>query len=62
MLYWYGNIPEETAWFRVRMAQWMERALYALIIVHFVLPWLGLVSRHTFAVTDRGCFSGRYGL
>lgn len=46
MLYWYGNIPEETAFFRVRLANGWQVLSYSLIIVHFVLPWLGVVSRH----------------
>ncbi len=46
MLYWYGNIPEETAWYRDRLQGGWQYLSYTLIIVHFVLPWLGLVSRH----------------
>lgn len=46
MLYWYGNIPEETAWFKYRIANNWQYLSYGLIIVHFVLPWLGVVSRH----------------
>lgn len=46
LLYWYGNIPEETAWFRERYEQgWMAYS-YLLIAVHFAIPFLGLLSRH----------------
>ncbi|MGE5648184.1 MAG: hypothetical protein ACM336_20595 [Acidobacteriota bacterium] len=45
MLIWYANLPEETVWFRDRLAgSW--RAVAALLIVgHFLAPFLVLVSR-----------------
>ncbi|MCY2973642.1 MAG: quinol:cytochrome C oxidoreductase [Planctomycetota bacterium] len=46
LLYWYGNIPEETAWFRVRISDGWQYLSYGLIIVHFAIPFLGLLSRH----------------
>ena len=46
LLYWYGNIPEETAWFKDRLAGGWEYLSYGLIAVHFVIPFLGLLSRH----------------
>ncbi len=46
LLYWYGNIPEETAWFRVRINDGWQYLSYGLIIVHFAIPFLGLLSRH----------------
>ena len=46
LLYWYGNIPEETNWYRERLSGGWAALGYLLIPVHFVLPWLGLVSRH----------------
>jgi len=46
MLIWYANIPEETAWFLHRSSGFWEGMAIALIIGHFVLPFLGLVSRH----------------
>ena len=51
MLIWYGNLPEETAWFARRGAStvepsgWSAVAL-ALLLGHFVLPFAGLLSRH----------------
>ncbi len=46
LLYWYGNIPEETVWFRVRWENGWYVYSYALIAVHFAIPLLGLLSRH----------------
>jgi hypothetical protein len=50
MLLWYANIPEETAWFKLRFtggwcAGWgMHSAV--LLFGHFVIPFFGLLSRH----------------
>ncbi len=46
MLQWYGNIPEETAWFKNRLANGWEYLSYASILLHFALPFLGMMSRH----------------
>ncbi len=46
LLYWYGNIPEETAWFRDRWENGWQMYSYALIACHFAIPLLGLLSRH----------------
>ena len=46
MLIWYANIPEETQFFMPRqIGPWVGVSL-ALIVVHFVLPFLGLMSKH----------------
>ncbi len=46
MLIWYANIPEETGWYLHRQSGvWLYLAV-ALIFGHFVIPFLGLVSRH----------------
>jgi hypothetical protein len=46
MLIWYANIPEETQFYMMRqIGPWAGVSL-ALIVVHFVLPFLGLMSRH----------------
>jgi hypothetical protein len=46
MLIWYANIPEETQWFLKRQTgQWAWVSL-ALILGHFVLPFLLLISRY----------------
>ncbi len=46
MLIWYANIPEETQFFMPRqIGPWVYVSL-ALIVVQFVLPFFGLMSRH----------------
>jgi hypothetical protein len=53
MLIWYGNIPEETAWFFRRGAfthdmysnAWSIVSL-ALLFGHLLIPFAGLLSRH----------------
>lgn len=57
MLYWYADIPEETHWFHYRMwdvaadgktytwGGWTAWSL-ALLVGHFAIPTLGLISRH----------------
>ena len=46
LLYWYGNIPEETFWFAVRLKDGWQYLAYALIPLHFAVPFLGTISRH----------------
>ncbi len=46
MLIWYANIPEETAWYRERVIGAWAPVAWGLVICHFVLPFLGLLSRH----------------
>jgi len=46
MLIWYGNIPEETEWFYHRqVGAWGVLSL-VLIFFHWMLPFLGTMSRH----------------
>jgi hypothetical protein len=54
MLYWYANLPEETEFIRIRQfashdgeqyGPWAWTSL-ALLFGHFVIPFLGLLSRH----------------
>jgi hypothetical protein len=52
MLYWYGNIPEETAWYLIRQSGSWGQVGLVLAIGAFVLPFAGLVSR--FAKRSRG--------
>jgi hypothetical protein len=45
LIIWSGNLPEEITWYRVRLAggwRWMG---LALLLFHFVLPFLLLLSR-----------------
>ncbi len=45
MLIWYGNLPEETGWYlRRQTGDWAWVGL-ALLFVHFLLPFLFLLSR-----------------
>lgn len=47
MLIWYANLPEENTWYMARqMGQWGWVSL-ALLIGHFCLPFLFLISRWT---------------
>jgi hypothetical protein len=45
MLYWYGNIPEETAWFLIRQSGGWGQVGLVLCFGAFVLPFAGLISR-----------------
>ncbi|NJL28411.1 MAG: hypothetical protein HC897_11250 [Thermoanaerobaculia bacterium] len=45
MLIWYGNIPEETAWFKHRWQHGWEVVSVLLAAGHFGLPFLFLLSR-----------------
>ena len=46
VLIWYANIPEETFWYRVRLEGNWSAFSYGLIPVHFIIPFLFLMSRH----------------
>ena len=44
-LMWYGNMPEETIWFKARMeGSWMTVSLL-LLVGHFVAPFFYLMGR-----------------
>ena len=45
-LIWYGNIPEETAWFYARLNNGWERIATLLVFGHFILPFWVILSRH----------------
>lgn len=45
LLYWYANIPEETVWYLRRQENGWEVVSVLLIVGHFVIPFLGLMSR-----------------
>jgi hypothetical protein len=47
MLIWYGNIPEETAWYLPRQTgPWLWWSLL-LLFGHFIVPFTALLSRRT---------------
>lgn len=45
LLYWYGNIPEETAWYHDRWGNGWQYVGLLLIVGHFALPFLATMSR-----------------
>ena len=47
MLYWYGNVPEETSWYLRRQAipAWGIWGFF-LVFGHFVAPFLFMLSKH----------------
>lgn len=45
-LIWYANIPEETAWFYLRMHHGWENIGRLLIFGHFMVPFWLILSRH----------------
>jgi hypothetical protein len=46
MLIWYADIPEETFWYLSRQQGVWVWVAVALLVGHFVIPFLGLMSRH----------------
>jgi hypothetical protein len=46
-LIWYANIPEETIFYRLRLEHGWKTVSQLLVIGHFVLPFIVLLSRHT---------------
>lgn len=46
MLIWYGNIPEETEWFFHRETHGWATVGIILVVCHWLLPFLGLMSMY----------------
>jgi hypothetical protein len=50
MLIWYADLPEETSWFEQRQSGLSEVGIplpvTLLFVIHFFIPFLGLLSRH----------------
>ena len=46
LLIWYANIPEETEFYQPRYHEGWQWVSVFLIAGHFVIPFLGLLSRH----------------
>jgi hypothetical protein len=46
MLIWYADIPEETFWFKRRFIGDWRVVSTILLVCHFLLPFIGLLSRH----------------
>jgi hypothetical protein len=47
LIIWSGNIPEEAGWYKHRMDHGWQTVAMLLIGLHFVLPFLLLLSRDT---------------
>lgn len=45
MLIWYGNLPEETVWFRHRLEHGWGYHSAALLVLHFIVPFWLLIPR-----------------
>jgi hypothetical protein len=45
MLMWYANLPEETVWYRTRQQGGWVYVSVLLLIGHFLLPFVALLSR-----------------
>lgn len=45
MLIWYGNIPEETTYFHIRLVGAYHAFFYLNIVINFIMPFLVLMSR-----------------
>jgi hypothetical protein len=45
MLIWYGNLPEETIWFRFRKEGLWRGLFFLLVWGHFIIPFVVLMSR-----------------
>lgn len=46
MLIWYANMPEETAWYLRRTQNGWEYFAIALILFHFIVPFVTLLQQH----------------
>ncbi len=53
LLIWYANIPEETVWFDTRLQGVWPVVSYAFIFLHWLVPFLAMMSRH---VRRRPCW------
>lgn len=45
MLIWYGNIPEETVWFKHRWVGSWKAVSMIILFGHFVIPFIVLITR-----------------
>ncbi len=60
MLIWYANIPEETEWFYTRQRGPWATVSIMLVFFHWMLPFLGLMSRHVRRRPALVCFWAVY--
>lgn len=47
LLIWYANIPEETLWYQIRQTGPWTWVTILLVVGHFFVPFVLLISRHT---------------
>jgi len=47
MLIWYANIPEETGWYLHRQQHGWGWIGISLVLLHWLVPFVGLMSRYT---------------
>jgi len=45
LLIWYANLPEETIWFLARWEGNWKFVSIGLLVVHFLIPYIGLLSQ-----------------
>jgi hypothetical protein len=45
LLIWYGNLPHETVWYAVRSRNGWGTLSWILIVGHFIVPFLALLTR-----------------
>jgi hypothetical protein len=45
LIIWYGNLPEEVVWYARRLHGGWQWLAYALVALHFILPFVLLLSR-----------------
>ena len=53
LLMWYGNLPEEAGWYRDRLQGGWKTVTLGLALLHFVVPFLALLSRRAKAAPGR---------
>lgn len=58
MLIWYGNIPEETVYFKIRQQGPYGVIWYATFIINFIMPILVLMTRNSKRNYFTVCFMG----
>ena len=46
LIIWYGNLPEEVVWYLKRFESPWHAVALALVCLHFILPFVLLLSRH----------------
>src|SRR3954452_18267289 len=46
IIIWSGNLPEEITWYLARTQHGWKPVMLALVIFHFVLPFLLLLNRN----------------